>query len=144
MSRVLLISVRPEFAEKIVNGVKTMELRKCSPNIDSGDLVVIYSTLPEKAIVGTCIVKEIIKKSPIQLWRRYSNKMGIDKKRYFEYFRDTNLAVGIVLTSIDKLDKKLPLDSVRKAIPQFSPPQTFRYLDRSQIVSVGLGNSKNT
>jgi predicted transcriptional regulator len=144
MSKILLISVRPEFAEKILNGTKTIELRKSSPNVSVGDLVIIYSTLPEKAIVGTCVVKEIIKKAPLQLWRIHSSKMGIDRKRYFEYFKDTNLAIGIVLTSIDKLDKKLSLDSVRKAIPKFSPPQTFRYLNRSQIASVGIGRVKDT
>ena len=143
MSRVLLISVKPEFAEKIVNGTKTIELRKSCPNVNVGDLVIIYSTLPEKAIVGTCIVKAIIKKSPPQLWREYSDKMGIDKKRYLEYFKGSTMAVGIVLTAIDKLDKKLSLDSVRKSIPTFSPPQTFRYLDQSQIASVGLGRSKD-
>jgi predicted transcriptional regulator len=141
MGRILLISVRPEFAEKILNGTKTIELRKSSPSVEVGDLVIIYSTLPEKAIVGTCVVKEIIKKSPLQLWRSYSRKMGIDKKRYFEYFKDSNVAIGIVLTGIDKLDKKLSLESVRKVIPKFSPPQTFKYLNRSQIDSVGLQRS---
>lgn len=144
MSRILLISVRPEFAEKILNGTKTIELRKSSPNVNVGDLVIIYSTIPERAIVGTCVVKDIMKRSPRQLWRGYSSKMGIDKKRYFAYFKDSNVAIGIVLTGIDKLDKKLSLDLVRKAIPKFSPPQTFGYLDRSQIASVGLGRSKNT
>lgn len=139
MNKTLLISVRPEFAEKILNGTKTVELRKSCPNVDIGDLVVIYSTLPEKAIVGTCVVERIIKEAPSKLWRKYSNKLGIDRKRYFEYFKHTDVAVGIVLTSIDKLDRKLSLDSVRKAIPEFSPPQTFRYLDRSQIMKVGLG-----
>src|SRR5688572_8568062 len=106
MSKVLLISVKPEFAEKILNGSKTIELRKCSPSTSVGDLVILYSTVPERAIVGTCIVKEIIKKAPAQLWRSHRRFMGIDRKRYFEYFKDSNTAVGIVLTSIDKLDKK--------------------------------------
>ncbi|RAW01085.1 ASCH domain-containing protein [Pseudochryseolinea flava] len=138
MSKVLLISVRPEFAEKILNGTKTIELRKSSPNVSIGDLVIIYSTLPEKAIVGTCVVQGIMKKSPQQFWRSHSRKMGIDRKRYFEYFKHSSFAVGIVLTSIEKLDEKVSLDLVRKSIPKFSPPQTFRYLDRSQIASVGL------
>jgi predicted transcriptional regulator len=138
MSKVLLISVKPEFAEKIVNGTKTIELRKCAPNVNIGDLVIIYSTLPEKAVVGTCLIKKIIKKSPNKLWQTHSHLMGIDRKRYFEYFNGCKLAVGIVLTSSDRLNKKLSLDSLRKNLPRFSPPQTFRYLERSQIATVGL------
>jgi predicted transcriptional regulator len=143
MSKILLISVKPEFAEKILSGTKTIELRKSSPNVAVGDLIIIYSTLPEKAIVGTCVVKAIIKKSPLQLWRSFSDKMGIDRKRYFDYFKDCEAAVGIVLTGIDRLDKKVSLDSVRKVIPRFTPPQTFRYLNRSQVATVGLGLFKS-
>ncbi|HEY3404711.1 MAG TPA: ASCH domain-containing protein [Ohtaekwangia sp.] len=138
MNKVLLISVKPEFAEKILNGTKTVELRKCSPNVNVGDSVIIYSTLPEKAIVGTCIVEQVIKKSPRQLWRTHSRFTGIDKTRYFEYFRFSDIAIGIVLTSISRLEKKLPLDSVRKTLPQFSPPQTFAYLDHRQMIAAGI------
>ena len=133
MSKVLLISVKPEFAEKILNGTKTIELRKCSPSADIGDLVIIYSTLPEKAIVGTCVVKEIIKTSPTKLWRSHSTFMGIDRKRYLEYFKDCTFAIGIVLASIDKLENKVSLASIKKSIPNFSPPQTFKYLEQSQL-----------
>jgi len=138
MSKVLLISVKPEFSKKILDGTKTIELRKCTPNVDVGDLVIIYSTVPEKAVVATCSVKEIIKRSPAQLWRTHSRLMGIDRKRYFEYFKDSDAAIGISLTSVDKLEKKLSLDALRKLLPKFSPPQTFGYLDRTQVARVGI------
>lgn len=138
MGKVLLISVRPEFAEKILNGTKTIELRKSVPTVDVGDLVVLYSTLPEKAIVGTCLVEGILKTSPAQLWKNHSTRMGIDRRRYDDYFKNSEIAVGIVLNSIVRLNQKLSLDVVRRTIPEFSPPQTFRYLNHQQVASVGL------
>lgn len=136
MSKVLLISVKPEFAEKIFDGTKQIELRKSVPNVSKGDMVIIYSTLPVKAVLGTCVVENVIKKSPAQLWKIHSSKLGIDRKRYFEYFRNSGTAVGIVLTSIDRLANEISLDSIRKHFPKFSPPQTFRYFSKSQIAQV--------
>lgn len=136
MSKILLISVKPEFAERIFNGTKQIELRKSSPNVSSGDIVIVYSTLPEKAVIGTCVIKEVIKRSPTQLWKMHSDQLGIDKKRYFEYYKDSNIAVGIVLTSIEKFSNKISLDSIKKHFPKFSPPQTFKYLTKWQVDSV--------
>lgn len=132
MTKVLLISVKPEFASKILCGEKQIELRKSSPDISPGDTVIIYSTQPEKAVLGSCVVKEVIRHSPDYLWRKYSSKLGIDRKRYFEYFDRCEVAVGIVFSAFNRYDNKIPLDSIRKAFPGFSPPQTFKYLSRNQ------------
>jgi predicted transcriptional regulator len=133
MSKVLLISVKPEFAEKIFNGTKQIELRKCTPNVSTGDKVIVYSTVPEKAVLGTCIVKAVIKESPAKLWRIHSSKLGIDRKRYFEYYKNQELAIGIVLTSIEKFAHKITLDLIKKHYPKFSPPQTFKYFSQWQF-----------
>lgn len=136
MNRVLLISVKPEFANKIFDGSKRIELRKSRPNIGAGDIVVIYSTVPEKAVIGICAVNEVLEETPDYIWKNHYQVLGIDKKRYFEYYKDSDIAIGIVLTPIQKLPKKIPLDSIRKTFPRFSPPQTFRYFDRLDLVRV--------
>ena len=44
---ILLISVKPEFAEKILRGEKTIELRKSAPKkVDIEDYILIYVTSP--------------------------------------------------------------------------------------------------
>jgi predicted transcriptional regulator len=133
MTKVLLISVKPEFAQKIFEGSKKIELRKCAPSVSIGDLVIVYSTLPEKAVLGTCVVAGVIKNSPTQLWRKYSSELGIDRKRYFEYFKNSETAVGIILTSIQKFEKKIHLHQIKKDYPMFSPPQTFKYFSKGQF-----------
>lgn len=134
MSKVLLISVKPEFAEKIFAGVKRIELRKSRPSVTAGDIVIVYSTLPEKAVLGSCTVKEVVTDTPVALWNTYHNELGIDKKRYFEYYKDMGIAVGIVLTSVQKFPEKIPLETIRKDFPQFTPPQTFKYFQRNELI----------
>ncbi|MNY79423.1 hypothetical protein D3C86_2200530 [compost metagenome] len=55
--------------------------------------------------------------------------MGIDKKRYCEYFEEKDIAVGIFLKDIKKIDKVIPLSRLRAKFHNFHPPQTFRYFD---------------
>lgn len=44
----ILISIKPEYVEKILNGEKTIEIRKTKPNIELPCKVYIYCTKPKK------------------------------------------------------------------------------------------------
>jgi predicted transcriptional regulator len=141
MGKVLVVSVKPEFAEKIFTGEKSIELRKSTPNVSPGDIVVVYCTSPVKAVVGICQVKEIIKLKPSAMWRIHNCVLGIDKKRYEEYYNDAAVAVGIVLKSVSKLDQNISLIDIRKMFPLFQPPQTFRYLSKSTLFKTFLSQA---
>lgn len=133
MSRILLISVKPEFANKIVNGEKTIELRKSCPKVSPNDIVIIYSTVPIKAVIGICRVEEVLKMNPSSMWRNHRLKLGIEKKRYMAYFESNDTAIGIVLKSACQLETKIQLSAIKKLFPKFSPPQTFRYYSKTEI-----------
>lgn len=47
MSKAVLISIRPRWCEKIVNGNKTIEVRKTRPKMDTPFKCYIYCTLPK-------------------------------------------------------------------------------------------------
>lgn len=130
MNKALFISVKPEFAEKIFNGQKAIELRKSAPGVENGDMVIIYSSSPVMAIIGTATIKEIISTTPSKMWREHSAKLGIDKKRYSEYYEGKEVAVGIVLKGKEKLPNPISLREFKKKFSRFQPPQTFRYIDK--------------
>jgi len=133
VKKILFISVKPEFVKKIFDGSKTIELRKSSPQVKKDDYVVIYTTSPVMAATGMCKVKEIIKASPKNLWKDYEKELGIDKKRFFEYYEGKNAAVGIVLKEKKLFSKPVHLSAFRKKIKDFQPPQTFRYIEENVL-----------
>lgn len=47
MSKAVLISIKPKWCEKIINGDKTIEVRKTRPKIDTPFKCYIYCTLPK-------------------------------------------------------------------------------------------------
>lgn len=131
MNKALFISVKPEFADQIFNGQKAIELRKSAPGVENGDMVIIYSSSPVMAIVGTATIKEVILTTPSKMWSDHSAKLGIDKKRYLEYYDGKDVAVGIVLKGKEKLQTPISLKDFRKKFTRFQPPQTFRYIDQA-------------
>ena len=141
MGKVLVVSIKPEFAEKIFNGIKSIELRKSTPDVSPGDTVVIYCTDPVKAVLGICLVKEVLKLKPSLMWKNHKQVLGIDQKRYKAYYENSAIAVGIVLTSICKLEKDVSLSAIKKIFPFFQPPQTFRYYKKSALFKAYLQQS---
>ncbi len=54
---VLLLSMQPEYAKKIFNGEKTVELRRVRPKLIAGDLVLVCASCPQKALLGLFVVE---------------------------------------------------------------------------------------
>lgn len=54
MSKAVLISIRPKWVEKIVNGEKTIEVRKTRPKLDTPFKCYIYCTMDHPYISVSC------------------------------------------------------------------------------------------
>lgn len=53
------MSVKPQYAELLLSGVRTFELRRVRPKIAAGGLVLIYASSPATQMVGTGTVAEV-------------------------------------------------------------------------------------
>jgi predicted transcriptional regulator len=130
MNNLLLISIKGRFVDQILSGNKTIELRKAMPKTKNGDTIIIYTTKPVMAVTAIAAVRNIITCSPAEMWHKYKNRIGIDKKEFDEYYKTATKAIGIELESVFKLDAEILLSAIKLINPQFSPPQTFRYLNK--------------
>ena len=122
--RSALMSIRPQFANAILDGSKTVEFRKRALAEDV-TRVVIYTTSPVQAVVGEFTVANQVIASPRALWRRYSRVAGIGRTDFFKYFEGTANAVGIVIESVVEYKTPRSLDDVE---PGARPPQSFMYI----------------
>lgn len=128
MSQFLFVSIKPEYAFKIISKQKTIELRKNRPKVKNGDYVLIYATVPIKAIIGFGKIKNILEYTPERMWEENSSKLGIDKVAYDKYYFGANKAIGIEISSVCKFKVGFLLKDIKKLYPTFSPPQTYRYI----------------
>jgi predicted transcriptional regulator len=132
----LLVSVKPPYAELILSGVKTVELRRVRPNVAAGGLVLIYASSPTMQMVGTATVEAVSTGSLDAIWQQAGHATGLDRATFDEYFSGRDTAVAINLTDVKRLRRVIPLAELRRRINGFRPPQSFRYIPHSQVPSV--------
>ncbi len=137
-NRALFISLRPRFAELLLNGRKTVELRRVEPAVSPGTLVLLYASSPLRALVGTGVVLGVSVASSDDIWTRLGSLTGLSRAEYDRYFQGAATAVAISLGRLRRLERPVPLPELREGRSWFRPPQSFRYFDGWQISSFEL------
>ena len=131
----LIISIRPTYAEAILSGVKTVELRRRIPSIEIGAKLWIYSTLPVGAVIGFAVVEDIIESTPEDIWRLYNRQAGIEQKYYDQYFIGSQKAVALLLGEVEKVNP-VEINLLRTLRKSFHPPQVMLKLSEAETNSL--------
>lgn len=119
-----LLSIKPEFVEKIFSGEKQVEFRKSCFKEDV-QTVVVYATMPVGKIVGEFEIETILSDSPQKLWEQTKTVAGISLAFFNEYFSGRDVAYAIKIKQVRRYKKAL---NPYLEEPDFTPPQSFRYL----------------
>lgn len=134
MPNILLLSIRPEYANKIFDRTKTVELRRVRPRLlNEGDRVVVYVSSPQQAVVGSFKVDNIVEKPVTELWEEVEKLAGISHEDFYDYYQGVKLGVGIFLKDIHRFSQPVELHRLRNKLPNLKPPQSFRYLTDNQF-----------
>jgi len=124
----LLLSIRPDHADRIFAGTKTAELRRVRPRLAKGDWVLVYATSPRKELVGRFQVQAVVSRSPSALWREVGALAGVDRDAFADYFSGAKKGYAILIARAVKLHQTFPLETLRERVPGFHPPQGYMYL----------------
>ncbi|UOQ43398.1 ASCH domain-containing protein [Halobacillus salinarum] len=121
----VLLSIKPEFVEKIFNGEKKYEYRKCIFKKNDIDTIVVYSTKPEGKIVGELKIESILKDKIDDLWEETKDFAGIDYEYYKQYFETKEEGYAIKIKDIIKYEEPI---SPFLSDENFKAPQSFMYV----------------
>ncbi|MCY4391166.1 MAG: ASCH domain-containing protein [Chloroflexi bacterium] len=132
--RIVLMSVHPEYAEALLNGTKTVELRKARL-ANSTSHIVIYATAPVQRVVGWVKAGHIEDGTPRTIWQKHKSRVGILEQAFRRYYRGHRRAVAIHVESPQRLAMPLELSAVEDGL---TPPQSWRYLSDTAAESVGI------
>ncbi|RWO65005.1 MAG: ASCH domain-containing protein [Mesorhizobium sp.] len=130
-----IISIRPNFAEAILSGEKTIELRRRIPLIGIGTRLWIYATKPVGAVVGSATVKRIIRGLPEEVWAKGGDQAGIDRESFDIYFDGAVEAIGLVLEDI-RPGRPISIEKLRLIRTGFHPPQVILRISDSEASSL--------
>ena len=120
----VLLSVKPEYAEKILEGKKKYEFRRIIFKRNDIQKVYVYSSSPISKIIASFEIEQILKDSPEKIWKLCQKYGYIKKKDFFEYFKNSASAYAIKIGNVDSFQE--PIDPYN-IIEDFKPPQSFYY-----------------
>lgn len=123
----LLMSIQPRFADAILEGTKTVELRRKPPR-DHPGVVIIYGSGAAKAVLGVAQLKEVHTSTPDDIWKKFGSTAGVTRAEFNEYFEGSETASALELTHPHRSGDDLPLSRLREL--GLEPPQSWRYLER--------------
>lgn len=121
--KTMLLSIKAEYARKILTGEKRFEYRKtrCRENINH---IIIYATSPVKAVVGEADIYEVLQDTPEAIWEKTKAVSGVEKEDFDLYFKGKKMAVAYALCNVLVYEKPRELMQFGIRIA----PQSYRYL----------------
>lgn len=126
-----IISIRPIFAEAILSGRKTVELRRRIPPIEIGARLWIYSTRPTASIVGIAIIDTIFRGTPHAVWETYADRTGVNRSDFDRYYEGAREAIGIRLSKVQRIHP-IGINQLRVWKDGFHPPQVLSRITASE------------
>ena len=127
--RMIVLSLKPRFAEAILTGDKTVELRRAEPKIVVPTRALLYATTPVRALLGTCIITSVKSAELAVLWREYGSRTALLDQEFQQYFEGVDVGTALTLTRPQAFSRQIALQDLRAKPGSFRPPQSFAYVD---------------
>jgi predicted transcriptional regulator/DNA-binding XRE family transcriptional regulator len=125
--RDVVLSIRPQYSDKIIRGEKTVELRRRFPiSAPRGTIAYLYSTSPVQAMVGWAEIAGVVKASVSTIWRNYAKPAAIKRTDFDAYFGKLKEGYALKLSNVHPFARKMTLSELRERFG-FKPPQSFLY-----------------
>ena len=95
-SKSIIITIKPEHVENIINGSKKYEYRTKAAKEDINKII-IYETVPVRKVVAEVKIEEVIMLTPEEMWKKTKSKSGITKDFFDNYFYGRDYAYAYKL-----------------------------------------------
>ena len=91
----VLLSIKPEFAEKIFDGTKKYEFRKSIFKNADVKTVIVYASSPVQRVIGEFTIDRILNDDLSTIWNETERHAGITHDFYMSYFANKEKAYAI-------------------------------------------------
>ena len=119
----IIVSINPEYVEKILSGEKKFEYRTRVAK-QQVDTLIIYQTKPMMKVVAEVEIPGVLPASPEELWNQTKIQSGFTKSFFDEYFKDKQVAYAYKLGEVKVYERP-------KSLMDFGlrmAPQSFTYV----------------
>lgn len=139
---VVLLSLKPRFASAIIDGTKTVEVRRERAHISPGSLGLVYAASPVRALIGAVRIGVVETWRPSTVWRKWGKQTGLLHNEFAAYLADAHLATAIELVGIAKFSRPIELAELCVRSSGFRPPQSYRFLSDLELHAMLNGEAQ--
>jgi len=139
----LVLSIRPPFASAILEGRKSVEIRRQFSSKWRGCKALIYATAPASRIVGECRINEVDTRSPSEIWERYQDRVDCTRREYFDYCTDRPTVSALLLSDVMRFRQPVERSRMEQVLgTALRPPQSYARLtqESSWLAAASLGS----
>lgn len=122
--KTVLLSIKPEFAEKIFDGTKKFEFRKSIFKNEHVQKVVVYASSPVQKVIGEFSIEDILNDDVDTIWKKTSRYSGITHDYYLSYFANKDKAYAIKIKEARRYRQARNLSDYNLSFA----PQSFAYI----------------
>lgn len=126
---IVLLSIKPEFADKIFDGTKKYEYRKSIFKRTDIRKIIVYASSPIKKVIGEFTIEDILNDKVELIWENTALLSGITKKFYLTYFENKDKAYAIKIGHATRYNRARKLSDYNIHFA----PQSFTYLKENDI-----------
>jgi len=125
----IILSIKPEFANKIFEGDKKFEFRRSIFKNKNVSKVIVYASSPISKVIGEFEIGEILFKDLKTLWKETKEFSGITEDYFYEYFVGKENGFALEVKRVKRYKQELCIkESFGKV-----PPQSFAYIEESTM-----------
>lgn len=138
--KMLVMSLRPEYADLVLSGKKTVEFRRRFSTEYAGAKTIFYVTSPVRQFLFAAVIAGVDGLPKTDLWSKYRHDGGVSKSVFDSYFVGVPQGFALRLTNIERLQNTMSLQDARRLCPGLRPPQSFMRLrtDSRLVPILGL------
>ena len=122
----VILSIKPEYANKIFNGSKKFEFRRSIFKNKEVTKIIVYASSPVSKIIGEFEIEKILYEDLKSLWKLTKDFSGISEKYYYDYFIGKENGYALEVKKVKLYKEVLCI----KETFGINPPQSFAYVKK--------------
>jgi predicted transcriptional regulator len=122
----LLMSIREPHVSRILDGRKSIEVRKRFSPRFQGRRVVLYASGQRRALVGEATIGAVVNGPPGTIWDSFHMEIGCSRGEFDDYAGQSSQLAAIQLQNVVNYPVALPLTQIHQLTGEdLRPPQSY-------------------
>ncbi len=122
----IVISVKPEFANRMFTGQKRVEIRRKFSHKWQKSKALIYASSPQRHFVGEALIGDVFLAEPVKIWENFRSEIDCGWDDYSAYCHGAEKVYAITFAEVKKFKHSISERQVEHLIQrELNPPQSY-------------------